>query len=405
MALFCALIGLIRFGAASDVAGMGRAASAVNILDTADPASTVGAGDVGVSAEPNPRAVNARVSPSAARSARDFIKSAAMPGGALATHPDRTYINPYLANFAAKGLLTSRVASDRGIALDYLAWYRRNSIDGYAMEYRVVAGIPEAVGDVDAQDSTAATFLSAYAAALPRATAREKKALRRMRPTVRAAVGRIVALQDRDGLTWAKPSWRVKHLMDQVEVYWGLSDIARVSANDRVLRATAVAARGRLRAGIAGLWDAGAGLYAVAKHSDGTVARADRTVAFPDVAAQVWVGATDIVNKVRLRRMLATTSATLRKFADPSDFWVIDGNREQVGYWPLVSVNYLRAGQVSNSLAFEATMDRVIGASGGTWPYHVGVAGMRLAPPLKTRGTRDPRLSVRSSRLRAVGQR
>jgi len=27
---------------------------------------------------------------------------------------------------------------------------------------------------------------------------------------------------DADGLTWAKPSWHVKYLMDQAEVYAGL---------------------------------------------------------------------------------------------------------------------------------------------------------------------------------------
>lgn len=388
VALLCAglCVGFGGLGTAADAAdptGVNTNVNAANAMTTTSAAADRSGRGRARPAPPKSGAIQRGMSPTAARSARDFIKAAVMPGGALATHPDRTYVNPYLANFAAKGLLASRAASDRAVALDYLTWYCRNSIDGYAMEYRVVAGALESVGDVDAQDSTAATFLSAYAAAVPHATAREKSALRLMRPTVRAAVERIVALQDADGLTWAKPSWHVKYLMDQVEVYWGLGDIARVSANDHALRAIAATALSRLRAGIAGLWDASVGLYAVAKHGDGTLARADRTVAFPDVAAQVWVEASDIVGKAQLRRMLAVTSGALEQLVDPSAFWIVAGNREQVGYWPLVSGVYLRAGQVARSQVCERAMDQALSAGGGAWPYHVGIAGLRLSPPIK----------------------
>ena len=40
--------------------------------------------------------------------------------------------------------------------------------------------------------------------------------------------GVILALQDDDSLTWAKDTYRVKFLMDNSEVYWGLRSMAKL---------------------------------------------------------------------------------------------------------------------------------------------------------------------------------
>jgi hypothetical protein len=76
------------------------------------------------------------------------------------------------------------------------------------------------------------------------------------------ALGAIEATQDADGLTWAKPGYPVKYLMDQSEAYGGLvaaGELGRALGNAGVDRAARDATR--MRQGVEGLWDPAAGSY------------------------------------------------------------------------------------------------------------------------------------------------
>lgn len=336
-----------------------------------------------IDAAPSPAKTS--LSETDAQRARVFIRTAALPSGALASHPDKTYVNPYLANLAVRGLATSRDPADRLVVFNYLRWYASNSPNGFADEYRVTASGLESTNDVDAQDSTAATFLSAYAGAAAGAAPPEVAILRQLRPAVRAAIDRIVLLQDIDGLTWAKASWHVKYLMDQVEVFWGLSDIRSFLADDPQLQLLVDRARRRLAKGIGQLWQHQIGLYAFAKHADGTLAVPDRTKPYPDAASQLWVGATKLVSVRRLKRMLDLTSGAVEEMMNPARSRIVGGASEPTGYWPLISVAYRRVGRAAKASAYDAVMNDAILASGQSWPYHVGIAGLRLSPPVLDR--------------------
>ena len=107
---------------------------------------------------------------------------------------------------------------------------------------------------------------------------------------IAGAVRAIESTQDSDGLTWAKPSWHVKYLMDQAETYAGLVAAANIGDTLRMPK-LAAHARGdarRLRAGVAKLWNPRVDAYDWAVHGDGVHAVTNWSVLYPDAMQQAW---------------------------------------------------------------------------------------------------------------------
>ena len=61
-----------------------------------------------------------------------------------------------------------------------------------------------------------------------RATSAARARLTALANGLDGALRAIEATTDTDGLTWAKPAWHVKYLMDQSEVYAGLQAAKRL---------------------------------------------------------------------------------------------------------------------------------------------------------------------------------
>ncbi|MEW6522286.1 MAG: hypothetical protein AB1445_01735 [Bacillota bacterium] len=157
----------------------------------------------------------------------EWLLSSQLPGGAIAQTPDHQLVIPYFSNLAAAALLPYAP----GRVKDYLLWYLdhlndpdRWGLSGTIYDYQMRAGVLEPTMNYDSADSYAATFLSLvrqYVVATGDAGfARDNLASLHMIASV------ITGLQDRDGLVWAKPTHRVKYLMDNAENYRGLRDWA-----------------------------------------------------------------------------------------------------------------------------------------------------------------------------------
>ena len=103
--------------------------------------------------------------------------------------------------------------------------------------------------------------------------------------------GVILALQDDDSLTWAKDTYRVKFLMDNSEVYWGLRSMAKLEEvvfGDLTAAQTYDVKAEQIRQGIDNeLFDLDTGLYRVAKFENGEFQDADPS-ANPDVDTLAW---------------------------------------------------------------------------------------------------------------------
>lgn len=324
---------------------------------------------------------NAAVWPaSARRAATQFIANSQLPSGAIASHTDKQFLDPYLANFAAWGLAAQCDRGSRRIALGHLQWYAAASKQGPVNDHTLLAGVEQSTGDADSHDAYDATFLSAFAAAWRNGSKSDQKALNKLRPGVNQATKRILGLQDSDGLTWAKTNWKVKYLMDQVEVFWGLSHLAKSGFVSKRKSQPIKRAAARVKGGIQGLWHPQLQTYSYAKHENGVVIPADPAVGYPDAASQLWVIASKIPSAARTRAIHDAISPSLPALSNPAGQWTVDGNPEQVGYWPLLAHAYAATNRTTERRNFAGTYEQARQSSNNAWPYNVGVAGLQLLP-------------------------
>ena len=150
-----------------------------------------------------------------------------MPDGAIAQTPLGEKVVPYFANFAAKTL----VDIDPGRARRYMQWYLahlnrpdRFGLAGTVYDYELTDEGWVPTLDYDSADSYAATFISLASHYLVRTGDRDFIETNLDDLGLVASV--MVALQDKDGLAFVTPGSTTKYLMDNCEVYRGLTDWA-----------------------------------------------------------------------------------------------------------------------------------------------------------------------------------
>lgn len=177
----------------------------------------------------------------------NYILRAQRPTGAIALTPDSGYINPYFANLAAIAILHD--PANRPAAERWIDWYLSHlNDDGTIDDFQVDAnGEEQPTGHYDSADSYAATLLSLVRAYLE--AGGDVNWVMERRPDLDRVSAVLVSLTDRDdGLTWAKPRYPLKLLMDNSEVFRGWADWAIVlerlsdtaAANEANRRAIAI---------------------------------------------------------------------------------------------------------------------------------------------------------------------
>ncbi len=313
----------------------------------------------------------------------DWILIAQLPDGAIAHHVDRVAVWPYLANFAAMGLTraTAVTGDPRYVAATWrwLEWYQGHMDgDGFVTDYAISGGAVVSTGDMDSTDAYAGTFLLAARHAW--LVTGDRARLRSLRHGVTKAVGAIEATQDGDGLTWAKPSWRVKYLMDQGEAYAGLragADIAGV-LGDATLASRATSAADRMYRGVAALWNPATGAYDWAVHEDGTRVPTDWTALDPDALQQLWAVAFGLVDPSRATGLLARFETAHPAWDQPQALDRIDGGSRPVGYWAVVGWAYLRVGDTARAAMAAASLEAAALAAGRAWPFTPSDAGQLI---------------------------
>ncbi|MBT2643627.1 hypothetical protein J7I80_15400 [Bacillus sp. ISL-41] len=162
-----------------------------------------------------------------------WILSLQRDNGSIVMSPHRSQekINPYFANLTATALLQSSPKHIEPVQ-KYMKWYfeHLNMPDrwgyyGTIYDYQLKDSLNEiSMKDYDSADSYAATFIS-----LARAFAEsggDLTFLKEHKYEIDIIGGVMIKLMDQDNLTWAKPNYKVKYLMDNSEVYKGLIDMA-----------------------------------------------------------------------------------------------------------------------------------------------------------------------------------
>lgn len=160
------------------------------------------------------------------------------PIGFWQQSPNDNRLIPYFNHFGANALVVSAgqladQAAQKAMltAVDkWLFWYLSHmQDDGTVHDYRITDGVPEDTGNCDSTDSYAALFLVVlwnrlYVGGIP-----EKIAA--WLPAINAAVRAMELTEDpADGLTYAKPGWPKKYLMDNAEVMLGHRAAAKLYA-------------------------------------------------------------------------------------------------------------------------------------------------------------------------------
>ncbi|MED4582202.1 hypothetical protein P9578_05320 [Brevibacillus choshinensis] len=190
-----------------------------------------------------------------------YLLSCWLPSGTFRLAPKNDQINPYFTNLALISLV--RLMEWEPVR-SHIDWYLHHvNEDGYVNDYRLDATTEVDTGKADSEDSYHATLFSLLAEMI-RANG-ETDWIEPRKDELVVLLQAVARLQQKDGLTWAKRSYRVKYLMDNCEVARGFEDAAYVfsmlgddsSAEEASNRAT------RCRAGIHSMYSGLRKSYAI----------------------------------------------------------------------------------------------------------------------------------------------
>ncbi|HHV56036.1 MAG TPA: hypothetical protein GXX55_11425 [Firmicutes bacterium] len=303
---------------------------------------------------------------------QEWIAWTQLPQGPF---PTGRRVVPYFANFATFGLLVDEGDGPAyGAAVRrHLEWYLAHlerpdylGIRGTVYDYELSwDGVLRPTGDYDSSDSYGATFFSALRRYYE--ITGDREFVQKHRAELEEIAGAVLATQQRDGLTWAKPNYRVKYLMDNSEVYRGLADLAflcREVLGDAALADRYQAKADQVRRGIERyLWKGDH--YAMAIDDRGQAFPWDGKKWYPDATSQlfpIWLGVIDPQSD-RARQVY-------QRFNQEQPGWVRLEKDDPfpwatMGYAAAVMGDYDRADQY-----VRAVRAHYVEAGRRSWPWH-----------------------------------
>lgn len=153
-----------------------------------------------------------------------YLLSCWLPSGTFRLAPGSDQINPYFTNLALISLVRLKEWEP---VRSHIEWYLDHVNDnGYVNDYRLNKTTETDTGKADSEDSYHATLFSLLAEWIR--SAEETDWIERRKEELAVLLSAVARLQQKDGLTWAKRSYRVKYLMDNCEVAKGFEDAAYV---------------------------------------------------------------------------------------------------------------------------------------------------------------------------------
>lgn len=242
-----------------------------------------------------------------------YLLSTGLPDGALAVYPaaeGKNSIIPYFSDGIATALL---MAGEVGTVMDYLDWHflhlnhAEDDVNGLAYtiyDYTVMLKgedivSEKATGSYDSTDSYAATFLSLL---LDYYLATGDAEYIRKNYDLICGITWVLLSTASDGLTPARPDYKMYYLMDNCEVWKALGDSAELltravlpalsgkdADNCRTLCSMLLALKGQMAQAIEErMYNAAEGRYEYALDANGSPALFDGGQFYPDNAAQLW---------------------------------------------------------------------------------------------------------------------
>jgi len=191
----------------------------------------------------------------------EWMSHLSAPSGALPYVP--TLIDPYFANIAAIGMTKDPTRMPQVTAwinwyINHLNWPDKWGLYGTTYNWNVGSDDTETpTNDADSTDSYAGTFLSVVWNAWQTGNSEARSLISGLSYQLDVIGGVIILTQQSDGLTWAKPDYQIKYLMDNCEAYRGLRDLASLyqsAFGDAAKAAYYNAAADSMQRGVLSMW-------------------------------------------------------------------------------------------------------------------------------------------------------
>ena len=219
--------------------------------------------------------------------------------------------------------------------INHLNWPDKYGLYGTTYDYDYSSGQEISRTYADSTDSYAATFLTLALAFDQTGDPSAQSYVKTLGYQLDVIGGVLIQTQQSDGLTWAKPDYKIKYLMDNCEGYRGLRDLAQLletAFNDSAKAAYYNAAADAMLRGISAMWLNGS--WAVYKTASGTLAAPSMGKWYPDATSQVFPALEGVVpaNDARSQQVYANLNSawpgwpTLSYQSQDPFPWVLAGN-------------------------------------------------------------------------------
>lgn len=285
-------------------------------------------------------------------------------------------INPYYANIAAIGLTKDphrygNVQAWMQWYINHLNWPDKWGLYGTTYDYNVSGTTETSTGNADSTDSYAATFLSLAWNAWQTGDASLRSYLNTITYQLDSIGGVLVQTQQSDGLTWAKPDYQIKYLMDNAEAYRGLRDLAALfSAMGNGSKASYYNAHAdQMLSGIQAMWMGSA--WAVYKDGIGNLAAPNWSVWYADATAQLFPVLEGVVSPSDSRSVTVYNT-----FNSHWSGWTnLSFNSTDPFPWALTGAAAALMGDSTRANAYVTTIQNKYVNNGYPWPWYCAETG------------------------------
>jgi hypothetical protein len=259
----------------------------------------------------------------------------------------------------------------------HLNWPDQWGLYGTTYDYNYSNGTETSLNTADSTDSYAATFLSLAWAYYQTGDAVAQSYVKSLASQLDSIGGVLVQTQQSDGLTWAKPSYQIKYLMDNCEAYRGLRDLASLfqdALGDGNKAAYYNAAADSMLRGIQGMWMNGS--WAIYKDGAGNLTAPSMAKWYPDATSQMFPVLEGVVAPTDASAVQAYTNLNTAWPGWPS----LSFNSQDAFPWVLVSDAAVLMGDAAKVNTYMQSIESKYVNAGFPWPWYSAEAGwfMRL---------------------------
>jgi len=292
-------------------------------------------------------------------------------------------INPYYSNLTAIGL--TRNSGSYGVVQNWMKWYIGHlnvndkwGLSGTTYDYSYNNGVETSLVNADSTDSYAATFLSLALAYYNTGDAGAQAYVRSIVSQLDLIGGVLAKTQQTDGLTWAKPDYQIKYMMDNCEVYRGLRDAAQLfqsAFNDPAKAQTYTAMADASFQGLMSMY-LGNGAWAVYKDGIGSLFAPHLGTWYPDATAQLFPVMQGVIS--------GTDAKAVQTYSNFKAAWpgwdTLSFNSQDAFPWVMIAGAAAVSGDSTAAQTYIKTIESRYVNNGFPWPWYNQEAGwfMRL---------------------------